>query len=194
MTLRKAIFLDRDGVLVADNGFVTQASQFQPLPGVHQALRQLSGAGFLLLVVTNQALVARGLLSEGELEALHGQMNALFEEAGAPRMDGIYACPHHPNATLPQYRTTCECRKPRPGLLRAAAHDHGIDLNGSFLVGDRFTDILAGSAAGCRTVWVQTGQHLAPAIETADLLDQAVSADHVCADLLAASAWILNQL
>ncbi len=190
---KKAVFLDRDGVLVADNGFVTQVSQLEPISGMPLALQRLKQAGYLLIVVTNQAVVARGLLSESGLCELHKQMTRLFETAGAPAIDAIYACPHHPNATLPEYRMACRCRKPHPGLLLEAALEHQVDLKQSFMVGDRSTDILAGSAAGCRTVWVQTGCHLSPPIETSEPIDRSVSADHVCENLLAASRWILEQ-
>ena len=119
-------------------------------------------------------------------------MESLLKTAGAPRLDGIYFCPHHPNATLATYRSDCDCRKPRAGLFLRAARELDLDLSRSFAVGDRLTDIIAGARAGCRTVLVETGKHLDPAIETVEPLDTAVRADYTCADLAAAASWILT--
>ncbi len=158
--------------------------------GVPHALRSLKEAGFQLIVISNQTVVARGLTTEQEVYAINAEMERLLEQAGGPHLDGFYFCPHHPNATLPAYRIACECRKPRPGLLLRAAQEHNLDLNASFVVGDRITDIIAGARAGCRTVLLQTGQHQAPPIETVEPLDESVQPDHVSADLKAAVGWI----
>lgn len=187
----RAVFLDRDGVLIEDVDLLTEASRIRILPGVPEALARLKGAGYALVVVSNQAVVARGLLEEFQVLDLHQEVERRLMEAGAPALDGFYFCPHHPRATLPRYRTECPCRKPRPGMLVRASEALGIDLASSFMVGDRPTDILAGEAAGCRTVWVETGQHGAPAIETAEVM-KAPRPDHVCADLAQGAAWILG--
>jgi D-glycero-D-manno-heptose 1,7-bisphosphate phosphatase len=184
--------LDRDGVLVEDVGLVTDPSQFVICSGVPHALRRLKSAGYLLFVVTNQAVVARGFLSELDLGKIHRDLETLLLESGAPVMDGIYACPHHPQATLAEYRMDCFCRKPRPGLLLEAAKAHGIDLARSYMVGDRLTDVHAGIRAGCKSVWVQTGRHVDPLIQTVDPLEEEGEASHVCADLSAAVHWILS--
>jgi D-glycero-D-manno-heptose 1,7-bisphosphate phosphatase len=169
--IHKAAFLDRDGVLVSDSGVVTDAGQFVLLEGVPEALWRLKRAGYLLLVVTNQAVVARGLISEKGLLRLHDALQDLLVTQGAPKLDAIYACPHHPNANLPEYRLECQCRKPRPGLLLQAAQENNVDLRQSFMIGDRLSDIAAGQRAGCRTILVQTGQHLAAPIQTVDPLE-----------------------
>lgn len=187
--LRPAVFLDRDGVLIRDVDLLTDVSQIQILGGVAEALRLLKEAGFQLLVVSNQAVVARGLVDEAEVRLLQEEVEGRLALEGAPVLDGFYFCPHHPRATVPAYRVLCECRKPRPGLLLRAAEAHRIDLSASFMVGDRPTDLLAGERAGCRTIWVQTGQHLAPPIETDEPLPEP-RADFVCADLLQAALWI----
>jgi D-glycero-D-manno-heptose 1,7-bisphosphate phosphatase len=187
-----AIFLDRDGVLIEDIHLLTNPEDIRVLEGVPQALRSLQGTGFRLIVISNQAVVARGLLTEQEVYAINEKMEHLLEQAGGPHLDGFYFCPHHPNATLPAYRIACECRKPRPGLLLRAAREHNLNLGASFVVGDRITDIIAGARAGCRTVLVQTGKHMAPLIETVDLLDGSVQPDYVCSDLKAAAVWILG--
>jgi len=187
-----AVFLDRDGVLIKDIHLLTNPEDIRVLEGVPQALRSLKQAGFKLIVVSNQTVVARGLLTEQEVYAINAEMERLLKQAGGPHLDGFYFCPHHPNATLPAYRIACECRKPRPGLLLRAAGEHNLDLSASFMVGDRITDIIAGARAGCRTVLVQTGKHVEPPIETVEPLDELVQSDHVCADLKAAAEWILQ--
>jgi D-glycero-D-manno-heptose 1,7-bisphosphate phosphatase len=191
--MQRAVFLDRDGVLVDDDGLVINAAGFSICPGVPEAMHRLKKAGFLLVVVTNQAVVARGLLSEAALEELHGELQMLLVSKGAPRWDALYACPHHPNADVPAYRMACECRKPRPGMLLEAARTLSLDLRSSYMVGDRISDIAAGRAAGCKTVWVQSGAHLNGPIESSVLLDQGLSAEHACGDLQAAAHWILSQ-
>jgi D-glycero-D-manno-heptose 1,7-bisphosphate phosphatase len=189
--MNAAIFLDRDGVLIEDVHLLINSEDIRVLEGVPQALRSLKEAGFKLIVISNQTVVSRGLVTEQEVRAIHAEMERLLEQGGGPHLDGFYFCPHHPNATLPAYRTACECRKPRPGLLLRAACEHNLNLRASFVVGDRITDIIAGARAGCRTVLVQTGKHQAPPIETVEPLDESVQPDHVCADLKAAAEWIL---
>lgn len=187
-----AIFLDRDGVLIEDVHLLTDPGDIRVLEGVPQALRSLKEAGFQLIVVSNQTVVARGLVTEQEVCAINAEMEHLLEQAGGPRLDGFYFCPHHPNATLPAYRIACKCRKPRPGLLLRAAREHNLNLGASFVIGDRITDIIAGARAGCRTVLAQTGKHQEPPIETVEPLDESVQPDHICADLKAAAEWILR--
>lgn len=192
MNSHRAVFLDRDGVLIEDVDLLTESTRIRILPGVPEALARLKAAGFALLVVSNQTVVARGLLDEAQVLALHIEVEARLAASGAPPLDGFYFCPHHPKATLACYRCDCECRKPRPGLLLQAAREHGIDLASSFLVGDRPSDILAGAAAGCRTLWVETGQHQAPPIETIDA-PAVPRPDFICADLRAGTRWILGE-
>jgi D-glycero-D-manno-heptose 1,7-bisphosphate phosphatase len=192
-THHPAVFLDRDGVLVHDNGFILREEQIRVLDGVAPALRSLKVAGMALVVVTNQAAVARGLINEDRLVSLNEAIADRIEQAGGPRLDVFYYCPHHPEADLVEYRVHCTCRKPRPGMLRRAAEEHGIDLSASFLVGDRMSDISAGATAGCRTVLVTCGQHEAPPISTVDPPAER-RPDHVCTDLRTASDWILDQL
>lgn len=191
MTREPAIFLDRDGVLIEDVDLLTNPGDIRILWDVPQALNRLREAGFQLIVVSNQTVVARGLATEQDVHSINARIDLLLEQAGAPHLDGFYFCPHHPKATLPAYRVVCECRKPRPGLLLRAARDYCLNLGASFLVGDRITDIIAGARAGCRTVLVHTGKHQAPPIETVEPLDESVRPDYICADLKAASEWIL---
>ena len=191
--MSRAVLLDRDGVLIEDVHLLTRPEQVVIRAGVPGALRALGEAGFRLVVVSNQPVVARGLASEADVRAVHARMESLLQSAGAPPLDGIYFCPHHPNATLPAYRVDCDCRKPKPGLFRRAAKELELDLGASFAVGDRITDIIAGARAGCRTVLVQTGRHEEKPIETSEPLDTTIQPDHTCADLSEAVEWILKQ-
>lgn len=190
--MSKAVFLDRDGVLVEDVDLLTRADQLRLLPGVPSALSALRSAGFALVVVSNQPVVARGLLTEENVVCIHVELDSLILAAGGPALDRYYFCPHHPKATLPAYRLDCECRKPKPGMFLRAARELNLDLRASFAVGDRITDIIAGAKVGCRTVMVQTGRHLEKPIETREPLDTTIKPDHVCADLSAAVEWILH--
>jgi len=190
--VKAAVFLDRDGVLVEDVDLLTRCEDVRVLDGVPQALAQLQRAGRRLVVVSNQAVVARGLASEGKVRALNDYIQELLTQADGPRLDGWYFCPHHPKATLPAYRQDCDCRKPKPGLLLRAARELELDLSASFMVGDRITDIIAGVRAGTRTILVQAGRHLEPPIETSEPLDVAVKPTHTCAGLPEATRWILE--
>ncbi len=192
MSLSPAIFLDRDGVLIEDVHLLTRADEIRLFEGVPQALRILQKSGFRLIVVSNQTVVARGLMGEAEVVNLQREVERRIAEAGGPALDGFYFCPHHPSATLTAYRLVCQCRKPQAGLLRRAAAEQDLDLESSFMVGDRVTDIIAGSRAGCRTVQVQTGRHDDPPIETGEQPDETARPDYVCADLPAAGEWILK--
>lgn len=189
---KPAVLLDRDGVLIEDVHLLSQPGDIRIPAGVPQALQQLKEEGFLLIVISNQTVVARGLLSEEGVRGLQAQVECRLTEEGAPPLDGFYFCPHHPNATLPSYRVACECRKPRPGLLLRAAREKDIDLSASFVIGDRLTDIMAGARAGCRTVLVETGAHVAPFIETSEPIDITISPDYICRNLAEAARWVLE--
>lgn len=159
-----AVFLDRDGVLVRDVGPVRDAEQFELMPGVCQGLSLLRQAGFLLIMVTNQAVVARGWVSWSGLVSMHRTLNKLLGQ-GNPGLTDIFACPHHPHADVPSYRTICDCRKPKPGMLLKAAHKWKIDLEKSFMVGDRNSDLLAGARAGtCCVLFASGRQDEAPIV------------------------------
>ena len=190
--LISTILLDRDGVLIEDTDLLTDAAQIHILDGVPDALQILKRAGYQLIVISNQPVVARGMLSEPDVVALQEEVNRCLIAAGAPNLDAFYFCPHHPNATLLTYRLDCDCRKPKPGLLMRAAQEHGIDMARSFMIGDRITDVIAGNRAGCRTIQVQTGKHLAPLIQTIEPLDLSLQPDFICPDLPAAARWILE--
>lgn len=188
-----AVFVDRDGVLVEDVDLLQRPEQIRVLPGAALALRRLADRGFRLICVTNQTVVARGLLDESATLILHAEVLARLEAAGAPSLLASYLCPHHPHADNPAYRRVCECRKPAPGMLFSAAREHNIDLPSSFLVGDRLSDVIAGQRAGCRTVLVETGRHRDAAIVGVELDDHECEPDARATNLLAAADWIIAQ-
>lgn len=146
--MKKAAFLDRDGVINIDHAYVHKIEEFDWVPGVLEAARTLSNAGYLLVVITNQSGIGRGYYDEADFARLTDWMKARFAEAGAP-IAGVYFCPHHPEKANPPYRTDCQCRKPHPGMLLKAAADLGIDLPSSIMFGDKPSDMTAGRSAGC---------------------------------------------
>jgi len=180
---RPAAFIDRDGVLNEERAFVHRREDFALLPGVVAALRLLKAAGYLLVVVTNQSGIARGIYSEADYLALAEHMGAELAAAGVP-LDAVEYCPHLPDAPVERYRLDCDCRKPKPGMLRRAARALDIDAGASFLVGDRLSDIEAGRAAGIgRCFLVRTGYALP---------EEAVArADAVYDDLLACARSVV---
>jgi histidinol-phosphate phosphatase family protein len=151
MKKKAAVFLDRDGVINADRpDYVKDWSEFRFLKGVLQTLRELTRAGIRVIVISNQSVVGRGLISREKLEALHARMVRAIQRKGGA-VTAIYYCPHHPN-------DRCACRKPRIGLLKRADRELNLDLKKGVFVGDSLRDIQAGRKAGCRTILVLTGQ------------------------------------
>ena len=153
---RKAIFIDRDGTLSEEVGYVNHLSRFRLFPFAVDAIRLINRSPLLAVLVTNQAGVARGYFEESMVEAVHGEV-ARAMEAGGARLDGVYYCPHHPSVGEPPYRFDCDCRKPRPGLIKRAAEELDIDLRQSWMVGDRYSDTELARNAGTRAALVLTG-------------------------------------
>ena len=153
---RPAVFIDRDGTLAHEVGYVNHVSRFRLYAWAVDSVRLLNRAGLLAVVVTNQAGVARGYFPESLIVEVHARMNDALEAGGA-HLDGVYYCPHHPSAGEPPYRQDCQCRKPRPGLLHRAAQELGIDLGRSWVVGDREADVSLARSVGARSVLVKTG-------------------------------------
>jgi D-glycero-D-manno-heptose 1,7-bisphosphate phosphatase len=183
-----AVFLDRDGTLIEEVGYLDRLDRITLFPWSLDSVRLLHRAGFKVVVITNQAGVARGYFGEAFVRRTHDHLDGLVRAAGA-EVAGYYYCPHHPQATVAEYRGSCECRKPAPGLLLRAAREHDIDLARSFAVGDRWTDIEAGAHAGVRTILVLTGYGSAEAAKKAST----VTADFQADTLIDATTWILRQ-
>ncbi|MFQ5847488.1 MAG: D-glycero-alpha-D-manno-heptose-1,7-bisphosphate 7-phosphatase [Candidatus Methylomirabilales bacterium] len=185
MTYAPGVFLDRDGTINEDPGYLTDPSEVRLLPGVGGALRLLQEAGFRLVVVSNQSGVARGLLTETMLRRIHVRLETLLGAEGV-RLAGTYYCPHHPEGA-PPYRQACSCRKPQGGLVEQAAREHHIDLGRSYVVGDQFGDIELARQMGMPGILVLTGPG------GLDRASKRVTPDYIAADLTAAARWILER-
>ena len=146
--MTSAVFLDRDGVINVDYGYVSTWERFEFLPGVPDALRALQDAGYLLIVVSNQSGIGRGYYCEADVESLNQAIAQHLGSTVGVTLSEFYHCPHHPTEAEGEFRRQCDCRKPAPGMIRQAVLDHGIDLKTSLLVGDKDSDIEAGRAAG----------------------------------------------
>lgn len=159
---QKAVFLDRDGTINKYVGFLRNIDDFELIDGVVEAIRKINESGYLAIVVTNQPVVARGEVTDEELDEIHKKMETLLGAEGA-YVDAIYYCPHHPHkgyeGEVPELKIDCDCRKPKPGMLLKAAEDFNIDLSQSWMIGDGENDIKAGKAAGCRTALIGQGDY-----------------------------------
>ena len=181
--MKRAVFLDRDGTINIEKEYLYQIAEFEFIPGAGEAIRLLNQAGILVVVVTNQSGVARGYYTEDDVENLHRHVDRVLERSGA-HVDAWLYCPHH-SAGRGSYALPCSCRKPLPGMLQKAAEIHDIDLDDSFMVGDKLADIEAGLAAGCRTILVRTGYG-------ADEEQYVGAQTIVCDDLLSAVKYLLK--
>jgi len=185
----RAVFLDRDGTLNEEVGYVNHLDRFVLLPRVAQAIRLLNEHGFKAVVVTNQSGVARGYFSESLLHLVHQRMENLLNQEGA-HLDGIYYCPHHPDAGAPPYRQKCRCRKPDTGLVETAVKELDLDCSKSYVIGDRGAEIEFARRIGAKGILVLTGYGKG---EWEYCRDQwIVKPDHVAPDLYEAVQWILK--
>jgi D-glycero-D-manno-heptose 1,7-bisphosphate phosphatase len=167
----RAVFLDRDGVLIEDTGYLADPEGVTLLPGVGEALRAFRERGWRLVVVTNQSGVARGLFTLERLEEIHVRLVRLLAAEGV-RLDALYFCPHHADGSRAPFNVPCEHRKPGPGMLRAAAARLGLSLPACWMVGDKESDVRAGYAAGCRAVRIGDGETAAE-LQARDLREAA---------------------
>lgn len=183
-----AVFLDRDGVLNEEAGLVSSPEGLRLMSGAADAVRRLKEAGAVVVVTTNQPVVARGLVDEAGLSLIHKRLEEALAEGGAS-LDAVLYCPHHPEpghpeAADPRYRRDCACRKPKTGMLLEAARRFGIDIKHSFMVGDSTRDVQTAKNAGCKAILVRTG------IGGKDG-KFAAEPDVVCDDIASAADWIL---
>jgi len=185
----RGVFLDRDGTINEEVNYLSHPEQLRLITGAAEAIKSLNRAGFKVVVVTNQAGVARGYFTEPTVREIHEALEKKLGEQGA-RVDAIYYCPHHPAAGLGVYRQDCNCRKPKPGMLEKAAIELNIDLRESFVVGDKISDLEAGLAVGCRNILVHTGYGQESENEFSGA---AWRPEFVADDLLEAARWILKQ-
>lgn len=186
-----AVFLDRDGTINEQMGYINHISRFILLPGAATAIRTLNEQNIPVVVVTNQSGLARGYFPPVLLDAVHAQMEQELAAQDA-HIDGLYICPHHPEAKEKQFRKVCTCRKPQTGLLEQAAAELELDLTRSFIVGDRWSDLKCGNRVGATSVLVLTGygrgdlEYIGP--------EQEIQPDKIAEDLSEAVDWIIEQL
>jgi len=159
MSQNIGVFIDRDGTISEEVGYVNHISRYQVYPWTAPAIRNFNEAGLKAIVVTNQAGVARGYFTEELVKRVHEKLVAEMTRAGAC-FDAIYYCPHHPSVGEPPYRQACTCRKPKTGMLERAAAEFGIDVSQSFVIGDRYGDIELAQNAGARSIFVLSGYGL----------------------------------
>src|SRR5262245_44768909 len=182
---RPAVFLDRDGTLNEERGYIDRMELLELFPWTGDAIRLLNRAGFATVVITNQAGIARGLLDEPFLQRVHAEIDRRLAPA---RVDRYFFCPHLTDAADVRYRSACECRKPKPGLILQAARELDLDLARSFMIGDKWLDVACGRAAGVRSILVRTGHGAHEEVRTAPT----VQPDVILNNLMEAVGWILR--
>jgi D,D-heptose 1,7-bisphosphate phosphatase len=183
----KAVFLDRDGTLIEEAGYLDRLERLVFFPYSVDAVRLLNRGGFAVVIVTNQAGVARGIFKESFVAEAHRHITERLAAGGA-RVDGIYYCPHHPDASVEAYRAECGCRKPGSGMFTQAAADLGVTMADSFVVGDRWHDLEAGQRVGARGILVRTGYGRTEEASPNAHVEPAAIADNV----MDAVSWILR--
>ncbi len=176
--LHIGLFLDRDGTINQEVDFLSKPEEVILIPKAADAIREANELGVKVCIVSNQSGIARGLLTPEDLERVNARLHELLAREGA-RIDGMYVCPHHPEYGPPLYRKNCTCRKPDTGMIIQAAREHSIDLQASYVIGDRCIDVQAGRKAGCGTVLVLTGYGR----NEKDECLRTLNVDHVAVDL-----------
>ena len=165
--MKKAVFFDKDGVINVDKGIDGNVKEAELYPFAADIISYLRSLGFKIFIVTNQPIIARGIITEKDLtESLYNFKQLLLKQNKEAQVDHIYYCPHHPNADIEKYRKKCNCRKPKTGMLKQAEKEFNIDLKSSYIIGDRISDIIAGYLVGCKTILCATGKHNEKMIET----------------------------
>jgi D-glycero-D-manno-heptose 1,7-bisphosphate phosphatase len=191
LTGRPAVFMDRDGCLIEEMGYINHPSRVRLLPRTSAAVTRLNRAGIAAVMATNQAGIARDYFSEETLEAVNAEVERQLGDQGA-RLDALYVCTHHPTAGQAPHRDVCGCRKPKPGLLLRAAAEMNLDLSRSVMIGDKPSDVAAGQAAGVSTVLVLTGYGRGEWEYRRH--EWTLGPDHVAEDLFDAVEWALARL
>jgi len=179
-----AVFLDRDGTINEEVGYLDHLDKLQMIPGTAEAIRMINDSGLKAVVVTNQSGIGRGFFNESFIREVHAQLQEALKEKGA-FIDAFYFCPHHPTEGKGAYLTSCNCRKPQPGMLLKAAADMNIDLGRSYMVGDTPKDVETARKVCAKGVLVKTGYG-------GDQHEEAVRPDYLAEDLLDAVHWILK--
>ena len=183
------MFLDRDGTINVEVGYLSNPEDLELIPGAARAVARLNEAGFIVVVITNQSGVARGYFTEEDVAAVNRRMVDVLQREGA-RIDAIYYCPHHPEFGNETYRKNCECRKPNTGMVKQAAIDLDIDVSRSYVVGDHVGDVLLGINAGAHSIHVLTGHGTD---EREKIIEQGINEVFLARDLTDAVEYILSR-
>ena len=178
-----AVFLDRDGTIIEEIGFINDPDKVMPIPGAIEAVKKLNDAGFLVIVVSNQSGVARGYFDEDTVVSVNSRIDEIFREDGA-EIAKFYFCPHYKDGVVPKYSIECDCRKPATGMVQKAMEE--LDVEPKLVIGDRESDIMLAKNIGVKSILVLTGYG---AKQSADVLQMA---DFVADDILCAVDWFLN--
>ena len=186
---RRAVFLDRDGTIIEEVGYLDRAERVELYPWSIDAIRAFNRAGLAVVMVTNQSGIARGFFTEAVVDEVHRHMAEILAEGGA-HIDAYYYCPHHPDGKVAGYAQACDCRKPGRGLVDRAVREFGVDPARSFVVGDRWIDVALGRAIGAGAVLVRTGYGRSEEKKRPGDL----AADAVVDNLIAAASWMLGRL
>jgi D-glycero-D-manno-heptose 1,7-bisphosphate phosphatase len=187
--MKRAVFFDRDGTINEEVGYIKDLTDLKLIKGAADSINKLRDAGFLVILITNQSGPARGYYSEEWVKSLNNRVQELLIQEGT-KLDEMYYCPHLPDGTVPEYTKVCDCRKPEIGLFLQARAKYDIDLNNSFMVGDKATDVEAGHNAGCKSILLKTGY----GTQVLDGSYQSLpKADYVADDIVDAVEWILKQ-
>lgn len=185
--MNKAVFIDRDGTIVEDVGYMSSPDQIKFIDGSIEAIKMLNESGYKVVIISNQAGVARGILTESALQTIDKTIKKNILNGGA-YIDANYYCPHHPEHGTNHYKRECDCRKPNPGMIKKAEKDLSIDLSESFMIGDKAIDLESGWKAGTKAILVLTGYGK----DEKNKVDG--GADHIAGDLLEAARWIVKRL
>jgi len=190
--LDKAVFLDRDGTLIREVGYLSRPDEIRVLPEACEAVRRINQAGLKAIVITNQSGLGRGFFDEAELGAIHARLSELFAAEDAS-LDAFFYCPHHPDSQHPAFSRVCDCRKPSPGLLERARDVLGVSLADSVIIGDKLVDVESGHRAGALGILVRTGYGEFSELQLKDKENQ-TEPDHVADNVLAGVKWFLERL
>ncbi|RMF98309.1 MAG: HAD-IIIA family hydrolase [Candidatus Schekmanbacteria bacterium] len=189
-TRKRAVFIDRDGTMTVEGGYINDPNRLTLLPRCGRAIKKINENGILAILATNQAGIARGYFDEKTLKATLKRLEFLLEMEGA-HLDGIYYCCHHPSVGKPPYRKKCNCRKPLPGMLQKAAKDFNLDLSQSFVIGDKISDVELAKKVKAKSVVVKTGYGEG---EICTDKMQKINPDFIADDIYDAVEWILSEI
>ena len=189
--MKGAVFMDRDGTISEEVGYMSELDQFCLIPKSAEAIKLINESVLMAIVVTNQSGVARGYFSEGMVNRIHKKMENVLHEQGV-YLDGVYYCPHHPDGVVESYRTTCNCRKPAAGLIEKATNEHGINLSISYMVGDKLIDMELAAKVGIKGVLVLTGYGRDERKRINEVTQ--IKPAYVADNLFAAVQWIISDL